>query len=73
MKNVQLPDEVYQRAEELAAADHVSVDVWVAAVVNEKAVDWSRLQARAAKGSLDRLREVLAKVSDAAPESADQL
>ena len=73
MKTIQLPDDVYRRAEELAEADHVSVDRFVAAVVNEKVGEWSRLQARAARGSLDKLQQVLAKVSDAPPEAMDRL
>jgi hypothetical protein len=73
MKSVQLPDDVYRRAAELAEADHVSVDRLVAAIVNERASDWAKLQARAARGSLEKLNAVLAKVSDAPPEAADRL
>jgi len=73
MKSVQLPDDVYELAAALAEADHVSVDRLVAAVVNEKAGDWSKIQARAARGSVEKLKQVLAKVSDAPPEAADRL
>ena len=73
MKTVQLPDEIYQRAAELAASDHVSVDKLVAALVNEGVGEWSKLQARANHGSVEKLQRVLPKVSDAAPESIDQL
>jgi hypothetical protein len=73
MKSIQLPDDVYQRAAELALVDHVSVDRFVAAIVNERADDWSKLQARAARGSLDKLRNVLSKVGDTAPEAMDHL
>jgi hypothetical protein len=73
MKNVQLPDDIYRRAAELAESDHVSVDRLVAALVNEGVGDWSRVQARAARGSVERLKRVLSKVSDAAPEATDQL
>lgn len=64
MKNIELPDDVYQRAAELAESDHVSVDRLVAALVNESVGDWSRLQARASRGSLQKLKRVLSKVSD---------
>jgi hypothetical protein len=73
MKSIQIPDDVYERAAQLAEADHVSVDRLVAAIVNERASDWSKLQARAARGSLEKLRNVLSKVSNAEPESADRL
>jgi hypothetical protein len=73
MRSIQLPDDVYQRAVELAEADQVSVDRLVAAIVNERASDWAKLQARAARGSLDKLHGVLAKVRDIAPEPSDRL
>lgn len=73
MKNVQLPDDVYQRAAELAESGHVSVDRMVAALVNEGVGDWSRVQARAARGAVDKLKRVLSKVSDAPPQATDQL
>lgn len=73
MKTIQLPDEVYKRAEELAEADHVSVDRLVASIVNERVGDWAKLQARAAKGSHDKFRAVLSKVSDVPAEAMDRL
>jgi predicted DNA-binding ribbon-helix-helix protein len=73
MRTIQLPDEVYKRAEELAEADHVSVDRLVAAIVNERASDWAKLQARASRGTLEKFRSVLSKVSDAPPEPMDRL
>ena len=73
MKSIQIPDDVYRRASELAAADNVSVERLVAAIVNERANDWSRLQARAARGALEKLHHVLAKVGDATPEAGDSL
>jgi hypothetical protein len=73
MKSVQLPDDVYRRAAQLAEADQVSVDRLVAALVNEGVGDWERVQARAGRGSLEKLKRVLAKVSDAPAEPADRL
>jgi predicted DNA-binding ribbon-helix-helix protein len=73
MRSIQLPDDVYRRASELAEADHVSVDRLVAAIVNERASEWSKLQDRAARGSPEKLRNVLAKVSDVPPEAFDRL
>lgn len=73
MKTVQLPDEVYKRAKELAEADNVSVDRLVASIVNERAGDWAKLQARAARGSLNKFRTVLSKVSDGPAEAADRI
>jgi hypothetical protein len=44
----------------------------VAALVNERVGDWSKLQARAARGSVVKLKRVLSKVSDAPPEAMDR-
>jgi len=71
MKNVQLPDDIYDRAAQLAERDHVSVDKLVAALVSEHATEWGRLRERGERGSIDRLKAVLAKVSDAPPEPID--
>ncbi len=73
MKTIQLPDDVYQQASKLAAQDHVSVDKLVAVLVAEGVGEWSRLQERAGRGSIAKLKRVLAKVSDATPETVDQL
>lgn len=73
MKNVQLPDDVYERAAELAEADHVSVDRWLAALVNEGAGDWARVQARARHGSMEKLKNVLSKVSDKPADPTDRI
>lgn len=72
MKTIQLPDDVYQRAAELAESDHVSVDRLVAALVNEGVGDWSRVQARAARGSIEKLKRVMSKVSNAPAEAIDR-
>jgi hypothetical protein len=60
-------------AAELAAQDHVSVDRLVAALVKQHVGDWSNLHERAARGSVKKLKRVLAKVSDGPVEAADQL
>ena len=52
MKSILIPDEVYERAAELAEQDQVSVDKLVAAVVNRHVVDWSKMRERAARGSV---------------------
>jgi predicted DNA-binding ribbon-helix-helix protein len=73
MKSIQIPDDVYERAAELAKADQVSVDKLVAAIVNERARDWAKLRARAARGSLDKLQRVLSKVADVPADAMDRL
>jgi len=45
----------------------------VAALVMERVGDWSRLEARASRGSLEKLGQVLSKVPSIEPESHDRL
>ncbi len=73
MKSVNIPDDVYQRAAELAERDQVSVDRLLAALVLHHAREWSRLRARTERGSIEKLRSILQKVGDAPPEPFDQL
>ena len=73
MKSVQLPDDVYQQASELAESDHVSVDKLVAALVSERVGDWSRVKGRAERGSVEKLKRVLSKVSNGPADTVDQL
>jgi hypothetical protein len=56
-----------------AGVYHAAVDRHVAAIVNERATDWSNLQARAARGSLKKLHRVLAKLSNAPQKAMDRL
>ena len=73
MKSIQLPDDVYQRAAEMAEVDHVSVDRLVAALVKEGVGDWARVQARAERGSREKLKRALSKVRDVPADVRDQL
>jgi hypothetical protein len=73
MKSIHLPDEIYERAAQLAERDNVSVDKFIAALVHEHAVEWEQLQKRAQRGSVDKLKAVLAKVGDSKPEPFDHI
>ncbi len=73
MKNIQLPDEIYAQVAALADEDNVSVDRVVASLVREGVHDWSRLKARASRGSLSDLQEILARVPSAEPDALDRI
>jgi len=45
----------------------------VAALVNEGIGDWARVEARAERGSREKLKRVLSKVRDVPPDVRDQL
>jgi len=57
----------------MAEVDHVSVDRLVAALVNEGVGDWARVQARAQRGSREKLKRVLSKVRNVPADVRDQL
>ena len=73
MRTVQIPDDLYQQASLLAEQAQVSIDDAVAALVRDGVGEWSRLEARAALGSMASLRSVLDKVGNGAPEPLDEL
>jgi predicted DNA-binding ribbon-helix-helix protein len=54
MKSIQLRDDVYDCAAQLAEADHVSVDRLVAALVNEGVGNLGRVQARFSASRITR-------------------
>jgi hypothetical protein len=56
----------------LLLVDHVSVDRLIAALVNEGVGDWARVQARAERGSREKLDHILAKVRDVPADMRDQ-
>jgi hypothetical protein len=70
---INVPEELYQKAVEIAEAQHVPVDeVFVSAFVEQLAA-WDRLKQKAAAGSRDKFLSVLDKVPDVDPEEHDRL
>lgn len=72
-KNVSLPDEVYEKAAELAQADKVSVDEFVSAAVAEQLAARNYLRARAARASRERFQAALEQIPDVEAEPHDRL
>lgn len=74
--NISLPDSIRSRLEHFAQEDGVSVDDYVAAVLSQRlavADADSYIQSRAAKGSADRLIELLDKAPKVEPEPGDRI
>jgi len=71
--NINVPEELYQKAAEIAAAEHTSVDAIFASAFAEQVAAWERLNRRAAQGSKERFLAVMAKVPDTEPEPHDRL
>ena len=71
--SVSLPDDLYQRAAESAAREHMSLDDFVSAALSEQLAARDYLARRAARASEERFRAALARVPDVEPEDHDRL
>jgi len=74
--SVRLPDSIHSMAREIASTDHISLNQFIASAVAEKIsalTTETYLAERAARGSVDKFRAVLAKVPDVKPEEFDRL
>ena len=70
---IDVPEELYQRAIEIAAAENVSVEELFASVFEARIVEFERLKDKAARGSYEKFRKVMAKVPAAEPPEHDRL
>jgi hypothetical protein len=66
---INVSEEIYRRASEVAASESISVEQLFAAAFEERVLEFERLKERAARGSYDKFRQVMSKV--AALESAE--
>jgi predicted DNA-binding protein len=78
MKAIQLnlPDEVYRKLENLASHDHQSVNVFALRKLEQLArafEDFSKLEQRARRGNREKFQASMAKVKNAPPASGDEL
>lgn len=74
--SLRLPESLHKHVKELASREGVSINQFIATAVAEKmsalmAEDY--LQERAARGSRDKLRAVLARVPEVEPDEHDRL
>jgi len=71
--SVSVPEELYAKAEALAASRKVSVDEVFAAAFVEQLAAWELLQKRAERADKEKFLAVLNKVPDVKPEELDRL
>jgi hypothetical protein len=71
--NVSVPEELYQKAVEIAKTQQVSVDEVFASAFVEQLAAWERLKQRAARGTPEGFLAALDKVPDVEPEEYDRL
>jgi hypothetical protein len=70
--SINVPEELYQKAAEIAAVEHATVEEVFASAFAEQVAAWERLNRRAARGSRERFLAVMSKVPDAEPEPYDR-
>ena len=78
MKSIELkmPDEVYQKLENMASHDHQQVDAFAVRKLEElvRAVEnFAELEHHAKRGSMEKFRAAMAKVPNGAPTPGDEL
>jgi len=67
-RSVNIPDDLYRQAREIADSQHLSVDEVIASAFAEYLTAWKRLKRRAAGGNRDAFVRVLEKVPDVVSE-----
>jgi hypothetical protein len=72
-KNIAVPEDLYNRASELAAKDHVSVEEFVSAVLANRLASHEYLESRAKLFNRDEFERALDKIPDVEPEDGDRL
>lgn len=74
--NTRIPDALYQQIETLANKEEIPVDQLITMALSAQISAWltkEYLQEKAQKGSWDKFKQVLSKVSDQEPEDYDKL
>jgi hypothetical protein len=72
-KSISLPDEILQKAAELAAQEHVSIEEFVAVALSEQFAGREYLKARAARARRERFQAAMGQIPDVEPDEHDRL
>ena len=75
--SVNVPEELYRRAAEVAAAENISVDDLSASAFEERLLEFERLRTyqreKASRGSYEKFLRVMSKVPAVEPPEYDRL
>jgi hypothetical protein len=72
-KSVAVPDELYNKAAELAAKDHVSVEEFVSALLANRLASREYIEARAKLFKREEFERALNQIPDVEPDEQDRL
>ena len=70
--SVSIPEELYRRATEVAAAENISVDELFASAFAERLLEFERLKEKASQGSYEKFLRVMSKVPTVEPPEYDR-
>ena len=70
---INVPDDIYHKAKAAAREQQLSVEEVLESALAEHWQAWDALKARAAKGSPEKFRAVMAKVPNVDPDDYDRL
>jgi hypothetical protein len=71
--SVNIPEELYRRASEIAAAEKFSVDDLFASAFEERLLELERLKEKASHGSYEKFLRVMSKIPAVEPPESDRL
>ena len=71
--SVNVPEELYRRATEVAASENISVDDLFASAFEERLLEFERFKDKASHGSYEKFLRVMAKVPAVDPPECDRL
>jgi hypothetical protein len=71
--SVKVPEDLYRRATEVAAAENISVDDLFASAFEERLLEFERLKEKASRGSYEKFLRVMSKVAAVEPPDDDHL
>jgi hypothetical protein len=69
---INIPEELYRSAMQIAAAENVSVEELFASAFEERVLEFERLKEKAARGSYEKFRHVMAKIPAVEPPEYDR-
>jgi hypothetical protein len=71
--SVNIPEELYRRASEIAAAEKISVDDLFASAFEERLLELERLKEKSSHGSYEKFLRVMSKIPTVEPPESDRL
>ncbi|MDP8982850.1 MAG: toxin-antitoxin system HicB family antitoxin [Acidobacteriota bacterium] len=72
-KSIAVPEDLYEKAAELAAKDHVSIEEFVSAVLASRLASREYVETRAKMFNRDAFERALNEIPDVEPEEHDRL